>query len=272
MSLNVLALIVVYGEVPLETISFKTLAAAAKDYSGVRFLIWDNSQDQHDLIIEDEYAAFQINYAWTPENTPLSTIYNRVIANDLRKGEYLLLLDQDTSLPSNFFATLECAIQEHPEIDLFLPMIQANERWVSPVHYFYGWGRYWPDACSGLYPSRNTAAINSGMVIAGRYLKGNDFPGYDEVLRFYGTDTQFMVDYTKRRDMLVVLDAVIQHDLSFFSADMQTRVDKFLQMKRAHLYVHARAGGVESLLTRVTLGLVSMVYAMKYRSWRCLAS
>ncbi len=263
MAPEILALIVVYGESPLQTASFHTLAAAAG--TNVRVLIWDNSPlAQPPKAIEPAWAD-RLTYVSTPENLGLSTIYNRVIASHLRENEFLLILDQDSHLPPDFFARAAEAIAAHPDIDLFLPMVRAHERWVSPLTFFCGWGRYWPAPRRGLQPAARCAAINSGMLVSARYLKG-DYPGYDERLRFYGTDTQFMVVYATQRRWFCVVDAVIPHDLSFFSSSVSKKCGKFLEIKSAYRWVYEGHPWYWRLAVAGVMGVVSIRYALKFRS------
>lgn len=265
---EILALIVVYGEPPLQTASFRTLAAAAG--ANVRVLIWDNSPQPQALVDVDPAWAQRLSRVSTPENLGLSTIYNRVIAEHLRDGEFLLILDQDSHLPPDFFARAAEAVAAHADVDLFLPMVRAHERWVSPLTFCCGWGRYWPAPRLGLQPAARCTAINSGMLVSARYLKGA-YPGYDERLRFYGTDTQFMVVYASQRRSFCVFDAVIPHDLSFFSSAGGDKCRKFLAMKSAYRWIYEGRPWYLRLGVAVMMGVVSLRYALKFRSLGYLA-
>lgn len=262
MSVQFLALIVVYGTDPVRTSSLQTLLANEFDRNRLRTLVWDNSP--HPKAKVEELQRAGVLYRSTPENLGLSRIYNCVIAEDLVAGEHLLLLDQDTVLPVDFLPTVEAAIGQHPDIDLFLPMIQANGNWVSPLDYFLGWGRYWSAPRSGRMKSAHVCAINSGMVIAARYLKGRQV--YDERLRFYGTDTQFMLDYADCRNELVVLNTQLVHDLSFFSDPVEERVRKFAVMRAANTQIYASRPLLLRLGAACILAAVSWLYALRYRS------
>lgn len=266
MSTRFLALIVVYGTEPGRTSSLQTLLANKFDRDRLRILLWDNSPDPKANAEELQRAG--LLYRSTPENLGLSRIYNRVIAEDLRAGEYLLLLDQDTVLPADFLAIADKAIEQHPDIDLFLPMIQANGNWVSPLDYCLGWGRYWPSPRDGRMKSARVCAINSGMVISGRYLEGRQV--YDEQLRFYGTDTQFMLDYADRRDELVVLDVQLAHDLSFFSDTVAQRARKFAVMRAAYRQIYAGRPLAQRIGVALVMTAVSLLYALRYRSYSFL--
>ncbi len=262
MSVRFLALIVVYGVDPFRTPAFKALLANEFDQKRLRILVWDNSLQPQASIENLEQTA--LLYRSTPENLGLSIIYNHVIAQDLRAGEHLLLLDQDTVLPADFLLTAETAIGKHLDIELFLPMIRANGNWVSPISYFLGWGRYWSAPRVGRMKSSSVCAINSGMVISAGYLQGREI--YDERLRFYGTDTQFMLDYADRRDELVVLDVRLDHDLSFFSDTVEQRARKFAVMRAAYRKIYEKRSLLQRLGVATVMTAVSLFYTWRYRS------
>jgi hypothetical protein len=262
MNAKFLALIVVYNCEPIDTPSVQSLIRCALDRYNIRIIIWDNSPIPHQV----DWTAFGQTgiYISTTENLGLSTIYNRVIEKYLQLGEYLLLLDQDSELPTDFLQKINASIQSHPDIDLFLPMIRANNRWASPGNYFCGWGREWKSTVIGRISSKQVFAINSGMIISSSYLVGS-FPGYDERLRFYGTDTQFMLDYMDRRSQLFVIDTVIMHDLSFFSGPSTNRAEKFITMKSVYHYIYECRPYIQRISVKFVMFMVSVLYAVRYR-------
>ena len=262
MDLSFLAVIVVYGSKPAETPSLRSLARCRLDGCTLRTIVWDNSL----LPDEVDWSVLGLcgEYVSTPANLGLSTIYNRVIASHLRQGEYLLLLDQDTALPDDYLLKAQAAITAHPDIGLFLPMVRANGRWASPVTYMCGWGRQWTRRQVGEIASSRICAINSGMIISDAYLLGS-LPAYDERLRFYGTDTQFMLDYMESRRSLCMMDTVIDHDLSFFSAPSSTLAKKFAVMKSAYDVIYEKRPWIQRIAVRLMMLAVSIRYALKYR-------
>ena len=52
----------------------------------------------------------------------------------------------------------------------------------------------WKEKLTGVLKINNRFAINSGMVIDAHYL-ANTFKGYDERIKFYGTDDDFILKY-----------------------------------------------------------------------------
>lgn len=257
-----LALIVVYGCDPIDTPSVRSLVQCASGGCELRIIVWDNSPQPHDV---DWKALGQAGaYISTPDNIGLSTIYNRVIGEHLQVGEHLLLLDQDSELPTDFLEKATAAIAVNPKIDLFLPMVRANGRWASPVSYLCGWGRQWRSDAVGSMSSKRVCAINSGMIISSSYLLGA-FPGYDERLCFYGTDTQFMLDYMDRRPSLVVFDSVIRHDLSFFSGPSAKQAEKFIAMRTAYYFIYEHRPRIQRVAVKLVMLAVSILYAIRHR-------
>lgn len=271
MNARFLALIVVYGIDPFQSTSLRTLLANCFDRGRLRIIIWDNSPNPK--VDTKELEKNCLIYRSTPENYGLSTIYNQVIDEELAVDEYLILLDQDTVLPTDFLATSDTAIGAQPDIDLFLPMIQVGANWVSPLDYFLGWGRYWPVPRKGRMRCRGICAINSGMIISGRYLhEDNGHPIYDETIPFYGTDTQFMLDFADHREELFVLDVQLLHDLSFFSDLVPARARKFGAMRSAYRKIYAKRPIVQRIAVSALMAAISLLYACRYRSFLFLWS
>lgn len=258
-----MALIVVYGESPLENSSIETLMKNNFDKDRLRIIVWDNSITSE--INSNNITDSNIIYKWTPENIGLSEIYNRVIKDYLDHDEYLILLDQDSVLPIDFLEIAESAINENSDIDLFLPGVKANGRIVSPLYYCLGWGRYWKKMRHGRVRSGFVGAINSGMIISSRYLYGKKV--YDENLRFYGTDTQFMLDYSEARKHLCVLNTILQHDLSFFSDSIENRARKFAVMRAANIYIYIKRSFFKRVCVFIVMSVVSLIYAWRYGSF-----
>lgn len=264
MKASVLALVVMYGVKPSQSPAIASLGRISKVGITLSTLVWDNSPEKlEDLLPEGDWG--ETSWVHTPENLGLSAIYNEVIANWLKEGEHLLLLDQDTVLPENFFETASEAIIANPSVNLFLPMVRAHERWVSPQYAAVGWGRSWKQPRVGLQPSRHLGAINSGMIISSDYLRGL-FGGYDRDLRFYGTDTFFMLEYRRQNSWVFVLDAVVLHDLSFYSTSTSGKISRFRAMRTANIICYRRTAWPVRLAVLGLMACASLVYSFKYRS------
>lgn len=255
----------IYGIAPSKSPAVESLGKISKSNINLRTLIWDNSpQRQSDFLPDGDRG--ETTWVHTPQNLGLAAIYNEVILNHLRSNEHLLLLDQDTRLPPNFFIASENAILRNPSVALFLPMVRAHERWVSPLYAAIGWGRYWKRPRYGLHKSRHVGAINSGMVISAEYLRGS-FSGYDRDLLFYGTDTYFMLQFRRQKRWFYILDAAIDHDLSFFSTSTAKKIEKFREMRRGNAICYRQARWPVRALVRSLMTCAAIVYSIRYKTF-----
>ena len=217
-----LILIVVYECKVKESLSYISLLKSSEYLSNSKLILWDNSPSIQSIYTDNISSLQQAEYIHTPENMSLSKIYNRVIQEN-EENDYLIILDQDSSFSSDYLEKLNSAITKHPSINLFLPLIKSEQTIVSPGDYKIFKGSYWKKERYGIIDAKNILAINSGMVINFNYLK-NIYKGYDERLRFYGTDTFFMLDYAENNDFLFVIDYVFKHKSALLDRD--ENVDK----------------------------------------------
>jgi len=220
-----LILIVLYEFKVKDSLSYNSLLKSSQYLSESKLILWDNSLSAQS--VNEHICDFScIEYIHTPENMSLSKIYNRVIQEN-EGYDYMIILDQDSSFSSDFFEKLNSAILKHSTINLFLPLIRAKQAIVSPGDYKIFKGSYWKKEKYGVIKAKNILAINSGMVINFDYLK-NNYMGYDERLKFYGTDTFFMLDYQKNNEFLFVIHYVFKHK----SALLDREEDFNMQLSR----------------------------------------
>lgn len=216
-------LVVLYKVAPEDSPTLQSFFRYAKSLdkpaiAGYRLLVWDNSPEAcEDGVqrMQEQFPLLQLQYIHTPENTPLSKIYNQVAAK-IEEDSYLTLLDQDTSLPIEYFEELTLA--QRTRQPLILPKVICQGQLVSPGARFYAHGRLLESVPSGVVKSKNLLAINSGMSIRGNVLRAIR---YDERLSFYGTDTYFMKQYEKHFYQAYVLSQSIDHSLSVMAGKEQ---------------------------------------------------
>ena len=212
-----LILIVLYECKIEESLSYISLFKSSAYLSNSKLIFWDNSASIQSVDFDGISFLQQVKYIHTPKNISLSKIYNKVIQNN-EGYDYLIILDQDSSFESDYFEKLNSAVTEHSSINLFLPLIKSGKTIVSPGDYKIFKGSYWKKEQYGIIDAKNILAINSGMAINFNYLK-NMYKGYDERLRFYGTDTFFMFEYSKDNNVLFVIDYVFKHSSALLDRD-----------------------------------------------------
>lgn len=239
---RLIILVVIYKLLPEGSATLRALAACRQWLlqHGHHIIVRDNSPEQ---LSEEQQAHLRmmfvdcsIEYQHDGRNLSLSQVYNRVIRERLSEHDFLLLLDHDTTFEVGLLETFATAQRANPNVDLFLPIIRSGECIVSPSHQRWFKGSYWRVAQQGLISTRRVTAINSGMFISGRYLRGA-FGGYDERLAFYGTDNYFMWRYAQQHDELYILDYTVHHVLNFYAEDepVESRVNRLRAMRQAGL-------------------------------------
>jgi glycosyltransferase involved in cell wall biosynthesis len=165
---SILAVIVLYKTVARYSASVTSLKhalqATSKDSVQLHVLLIDNSPvgGAAPRLFENEV------YIGVPENAGLAYAYNRGMLFAQEKGcEWLLTLDQDTSLPENFLSGLLEVIRlvgDDPQIAAIVPRISGDGRTLSP--YTFRWGAlptWFPQGYSGV-TDQTTYALNSASL------------------------------------------------------------------------------------------------------------
>lgn len=268
-------LVVLYKVPLLRSETIRSLMGAAESLRGCTLLVWDNSPMPHASeadLADLRHSIADVQYVSTPENCPLSVIYNRTIRTKLPSdpGTFLVLFDHDSEFPGSLFERAREAIRANPDIALFLPVVTYRDRIVSPADFYFFTGMLWGARRLGRISSRFKTAINSGMVVSAPFLK-TDFPGYDERFAFYGTDNWFMLEYARLRPVFCVFDAEISHRLDFHEAqDVESKLRRFREMNRATVLL-ARGNLLLEAISRAYVRVRSLSLAIVHRDRRFLA-
>lgn len=251
-----------------------SLVAAAGSLERSTVLIWDNGpnpQDAAELARVGDLAAWRIDYVHAPDNAGLPAVYGAAI-DRARDHDVVVLLDQDSGLPSDYFEHVRAACHAQPECAVFLPIVESHGRIVSPGSYRWIKGRYWRTARHGLVAAVGLTAINSGMAVRRTYL-AEEFPGYDPRLRFYGVDTAFMLDHARRRRHAFVMECVVRHASALLetNAPATERVRRNAALFESWVLVH-EASIVRSVLVRFYVLYVGLREAIRSRDLRFVAA
>jgi len=243
--------------------SYISLLKCKQFLNNSKLIVWDNSKIaqkiNHEISFMDDFE-----YIHTAENRSISKIYNSVIA-DNKNYEYVIFLDQDSSFDSNYIVKINDAISNNPFINLFLPIVKHNDIIVSPGHYKYFKGKYWNTEKYGIINSRNILAVNSGMVISFNYLK-NIFKGYDERLKFYGTDTFFMLKYAEKNEFIYVVNYRFAHNSAMLNNNVshESRISRLIEMFCSWKIIHEHKI-LHIFLINIYMIFKSIKLAFKYR-------
>lgn len=271
--INFLLLVVLYNKSLHTSETLGSLLKLKDQLQGDKLMVWDNSPATS--LTSEELEVLQssfteVEYVRTPENLALSAIYNRVLKRrEMAQYESLVLLDHDSLLSDNFFAEVRSSMAQHPAINLFLPIVESNNEIVSPADLYLFKGVRWKQKRTGLTKAKNRAAINSGMVIRTSYLQ-KEYEGYDERLKFYGTDTYFMNCYATQNKYFYVLNTNILHQLNYFEKEeLDVKLRRFREIRRSTAILNEQSFWTKAL-TGVYLMVFSALQAVRFKSTRFL--
>lgn len=187
------------------------------------FYFWDNSPNPNPTENErySELLGNNVIYSSHIENTPLAKVYNTIIS-EYKDVDYVAIFDQDTVLVElDYEKKIDSALLNNPKIDLFIPKIYAKHgELYSPGKFIFpGKARKLISISDGVVSAKKLTGITSGLIVSRRFIKTENFL-FNENLRLYGVDTDFFINYSKKRKELYILSVKIQHSLSFEDSNL----------------------------------------------------
>ena len=139
---SILSVIVLYNREPSQSQSVSSLLQILKDRpewaKHFSLVLYDNSPQP----LSDSFAAdFPIHYVHDASNGGLARAYNYALARaESEEREWLLLLDQDTTLSAEFISELVATsegLHSRSEVAAIIPKLQANGKIESPSRDFF---------------------------------------------------------------------------------------------------------------------------------------
>lgn len=206
---RVLFITVVYSENPSKTTTLLSLSEL--DYSKFNinpvFSVWDNSTNGYGLSSIPNMPG-EVFYYHTGNNEYLSKVYNNVICkqNDV---DWVVILDDDSVIDESYLNALLFFFKSG--LNLAVPMIECCGELISPGIQRGVRGRKLSlktldvDVISSKY----IVAMMSGTII--RRTLFNQGLLFDERLSFYGVDTRFFIDFSKKNKDIFLLNTKMNH-------------------------------------------------------------
>ena len=265
-SAGILAVVVLYKLLPADSQSLRTLLATASALPAgalrLHIVLADNTpggQQVDSLPDVVEYRAY-------PENPGLTVPYNEALLKAEKEGfEWILTLDQDTSLPVDFLSRMMDSASLYgadPEVAAVVPRIVDGDRTISPFRYKAG---FWPSVLSaGVYgvPGRHVSALNSASLLRVSTLR--QLGGYDHAFPLHNSDTRLyqLLDQGKKR-VAVAGDIVVPHELSILDREHRMSPERYQHMLRdertfwdRHMSAAGRTERLLRLAVRFSRGLL----------------
>ena len=208
---TILIVIVVYRRHLKDSTTWQSLTEELTSLrSRTSILVYDNSLTPQAVPI---YEFIDSHYTQDPANHGVSTAYNYGcrMAMQLKK-EWLLLLDQDTRLPSGALVKYYEALQSHPAEILFAPVLVDQKGIVSPFIYRRGGGVRIMHAPENSISIRKYKVVNSGILV--KCSAFNAAGGYEPSLPLDFSDLAFLKKMTQVTENIVVVKTQCQLEFS----------------------------------------------------------
>lgn len=223
---KILAVVVLYNELLPQTKTYVSLQASLRTIPpawSLELYLYDNSASPQST----DSAVGVVQYVHNPSNGGLGVAYNSAASYARDNGfDWLLLLDQDTTLGVDFLEQTIRAVVQNGQQSLFAPTVTSqNGRLISPFRIVGKVGKTLPHAILGVLEVRKYNVINSCMLI--RLEAFLAVGGYYEPVKLDFSDTVFLERYSKKYRTLFISEAVCKQQLSTFQTDRQNLISRF---------------------------------------------
>ena len=264
-------LIVLYNKTIRESESCSSLIGLS-EYCRNRITdlyVWNNSSffipEEEKALLNSYFLNSHVHYFEDKKNHPLSIVYNKIIFLNNSNGG-LLILDHDSTFGDAYIEELLFSFEKHPEINLFLPQVTYNDVLVSPAKQYFFYGKHIKKISTGIISTRFLTAINSGMFIRCKYLK-EQFQGYNEKIKFYGTDNDFMYKYSKQNKFAYILNSSLNHTLNYYEdVAVASKVHRYKDVKNGILVQMESINKMLVILAHIYLFIYECKMNIKFKT------
>lgn len=197
------AVIVVYNKTVKGSITCESLKSIAG--LNIEIVIVDNSEsDQGNAEICKELGYTYINMHG---NAGLSKAYNAAI--DVTDSDVIVLFDDDTEVSNRYFSILNKAIMDHPEVDIFAPVVYGQDGVIYSPNAFNFLRNHFINSPTQEVPQDKFNAIASCLAIRRRVFDGYRF---NEILFVDQIDQYFFCEQRKLGRKFMKLDVEIHQN------------------------------------------------------------
>lgn len=182
----------------------------------LKVFFYDNTPGGQDPGVLPEGIQYEAAY----ENRGLAEAYNRALEIAQAEGfDWLLTLDQDSALPTNFLSELTKAVAlvaAVPTVAAVVPQITGEGRTLSPNYFiFSAIPRYFPEGFVGI-SSQDTYAFNSASTLRVSALR--EIGGYCPWFWLDNSDAYMYRQLHRRGKQIFVAGNIhVEHEFSMFN-------------------------------------------------------
>lgn len=245
--MNLFAVLIIYNCKIEETKTLNSLienhAKNPQAFRNFRLIIYDNSLIGQKICLP---IPFEYHYVHDHTNKGLATAYNYALSKAIEASyDWLLLLDQDSSLPGNFIDNLSrelSIIEKDNAVLAVVPKMCYKNTFFSPSKDLFG-GILRPIDMrhKGIYPFK-IFAIGSGSVIKVSFLQ--TIGGFNSLFWLDCLDRWLFFIINQMGGKVYVTDSIIEHELSVMN------YDKFMNEQRYHNILKYEAIFMKSFKSR----------------------
>ena len=213
-SLRILIIIVLYKQNLRESQSYVTLKGNVEHLQyPSKLVLYNNSIEKHIVGSDDEIV---IN---SGRNDKLAKPYNYAWRMAKEEGyEWIMLLDQDSELTSDYFIVLNDAIRHAGnDIAAVVPQINCNGTIISPTSMHGFSGPFWTvkRVDAEVPKNRYVSAINSAALV--RTSAMTEIGGFNEKFPLDYLDCWYFYQFHKHGFRIKTMPSVVNHQLSILS-------------------------------------------------------
>jgi len=221
--MNLVAILVIYNCKIEESETFNSLLQNYKKnpkvFKNFKLIIYDNSLTAQAISLN---ISFEYEYVHDQNNKGLAVAYNYALNEAIKYAyDWLLILDQDSSLPEDFLDNLSCDISiigDDTTVTAVVPKMRYKKMIFSPTKVFFGGIiRGIDKRHRGICTFKNVFAIGSGCVINVSFLQ--KVGGFNEVFWMDCLDRWLFLTINNMGGKVYVTDSVIEHEVSVMNFD-----------------------------------------------------
>lgn len=228
---NLIFGIVCYREKYWETQSFKDLIDSFRSYnshSDLCICIFDNT-DTEDWGHEDwslTDSNIRLDYFRDSSNPGIAAAFNHfATVAQSQHIDWIVFLDQDTSLPLDFYEKYFLQAQKSNSCNLVLPKVYSNSALISPSHYKWYRTSHIKEPLLEEIELNSITAINSGLMVKRDFFLKNG--GYNKNLRIDFCDHEFIERINGKGHYASILDISLQQDFSAETNDLKKAIFRY---------------------------------------------
>ena len=210
----ILPILVLYNTRPCNSATYKTFVASSRNslLNSASIAVYDNSPIPQ---VNTDEEVDLLAYKHDPANSGLAAAYNWALDIAKARGiSWLLLLDQDSTLPSQFLESCLKQINLHyrnDEVVAIVPIIRSGGSIISPMRVGFGRLKSLPPSSFGIQ-SEEIMAINSGAAIRCDFVRS--IGGFNRAYWLDCLDHWLFHQIYASGRKVTIFDCILDHKLS----------------------------------------------------------